>query len=421
MDLIRNIFKGDKVIWIIFLFFCVISIIEVFSAASTLTYASGNHWAPITQHCIFLIIGTILMVFVHNIHYKWFQVFPTLLYPVSLILLGLTMIMGYYMDGRVNGAARWMNFFGIMFQPSEIAKLALILVVARILSRISSKEDEAKSFKQIMIRTLGICLLIAPENLSTALLLLMVVIVMMFIGQISTKKLFLVVGILVLLGGGVIILGSFVKSDAPFFHRFDTWKNRITTFVDDEKVPPKLFDIDKDAQTAHANIAIASSHVIGKGPGNSIERDFLSQAFSDFIYAIIIEELGLTGGIFVVLLYICLLFRAGWIANKCDRAFPAFLVLGIAVMMVSQAMLNMMVAVGLFPVTGQILPMISKGGTATIVNCVCIGMILAVSRYTEKLGKKPNVELRTKDDKIINEIGSVGPTSEALNNDSEFS
>ncbi|KAA6332047.1 Lipid II flippase FtsW [termite gut metagenome] len=417
MDLIRNIFKGDKVIWIIFLFLCVISIIEVFSAASTLTYKSGDHWAPITQHCIFLIVGVIVMIFVHNIHYKWFQVFPTLLYPLSVILLILTMIMGYFMDSRVNGAARWMNFFGIQFQPSEVAKLALILIVARILSQKSSEDNEEKTFKRIIIRTLLICLLIAPENLSTAMLLFGIVMIMMFVGQISLKRLLIVAGILVVLAGGIIGLG-FVKSDIPFLHRFDTWKNRITAFVDDEKIPLEQFDIYKDAQVAHANIAIATSHVIGKGPGNSIERDFLSQAFSDFIYAIIIEELGLVGGIFVVFLYIWLLIRAGRIANKCDRTFPAFLVLGIALMMTSQAMLNMMVAVGLFPVTGQILPLISKGGTATIVNCVCIGIILAISRYTEKL--EIDTELETDDETAINEIGPVAPTSKALNNDSEL-
>jgi cell division protein FtsW len=418
MDLIRNIFKGDKVIWIIFLFLGVISIIEVFSAASTLTYKSGDHWAPITQHCVFLIVGVIVMIFVHNIHYKWFQVFPTLLYPLSVILLVLTMIMGYFMDSRVNGAARWMNFFGFQFQPSEVAKLALILIVARILSQKSSEEDDGKTFKRIMIRTLPICLLIAPENLSTAVLLFGIVMILMFVGQISIKRLLAVAGILVVLAGGMVGLG-YVKGDMPFMHRFDTWKNRITSFMDDEKVSPEQFDIYKDAQVAHANIAIATSHVVGKGPGNSIERDFLSQAFSDFIYAIIIEELGLAGGLFVVFLYIWLLIRAGRIANKCNKAFPAFLVLGIALMMASQAMLNMMVAVGLFPVTGQILPLISKGGTATIVNCICIGIILAISRYTERLEMSADAGTEP-DGEAAEEIGPFAPTAKVLNNDSEL-
>ena len=166
-------------------------------------------------------------------------------------------------------------------------------------------------------------------------------------------------------------------------HRVETWQNRIKGFFEDkEAVPAAKYDIDKDAQIAHANIAIASSNIIGKMPGNSVQRDFLSQAFSDFIFAIIIEELGLLGGAFVVILYIWLLMRAGKIARRSEKkVFPAFLVMGIALLLVSQAMLNMMVAVGLFPVTGQPLPLISKGGTSTLINCAYIGMILSVSRY----------------------------------------
>ncbi|KAA6339794.1 putative lipid II flippase FtsW [termite gut metagenome] len=417
MDLIKNIFKGDKVIWIIFLFLCTISIIEVFSATSTLSYKSGDHWEPITQHFIYLIIGLIFTVIVHSIQYKWFQVIPTLFYPLSVILLALTMFMGYFMDNRVNGAARWMNFFGFQFQPSELAKLTIVLVVASILSKRSSEKDESKPFKHIMIKTLIICLLIAPENLSTAVLIFGVVMIILFIGHISVRRLFMVASIGILLGGSVFAVGSVAK-DLPFFHRFETWKSRVVDFIDNEKVPAAKFDVDKYPQVAHANIAIATSHVIGKGPGNSVERDSLSQAFSDFIYAIIIEELGLAGGVFVLLLYIWLLIRAGRIANKCDRTFPAYLVLGIAVMMTAQAMLNMMVSVGLLPITGQILPLISRGGTATVMNCVCIGMILSVSRYTERLGQEAGTYSETEEN--ADEIGPIAPTSESLNNDSEL-
>jgi cell division protein FtsW len=170
--------------------------------------------------------------------------------------------------------------------------------------------------------------------------------------------------------------------DLPMMHRVETWQNRIKGFFEDkEAVPAAKYDIDKDAQVAHANIAIATSHVIGKMPGNSVQRDFLSQAFSDFIFAIIIEELGLIGGAFIVMLYLWLLIRAGKIAKRCEKTFPAFLIMGIAMLLVAQAMLNMMVAVGLFPVTGQPLPLISKGGTSTLINCAYIGMMLSVSRY----------------------------------------
>ena len=429
MDLLKNIFKGDKVIWIIFLFLCLISIIEVFSAASTLTYKSGDHWGPITQHSIILMIGAIVVVLMHNIPYKWFQVFPVFLYPISVVLLAFVTLMGVITGDRVNGAARWMSFMGLQFQPSELAKMAVIIAVSFILSK--KQDDEGanpKAFKYIMILTGLVCMLIAPENLSTAMLLFGVVVLMMFIGRVAFKKLAMLLGGLALAGClGVIFLLAIPKdTDIPFLHRFDTWKSRITNFTEKEEVPAAKFDIDKDAQIAHARIAIATSNVIGKAPGNSIQRDFLSQAFSDFIFAIIIEELGLVGGAFVVILYIWLLVRTGRIAQKCERTFPAFLVMGIALMLVSQAILNMMVAVGLFPVTGQPLPLISKGGTSTLINCAYIGMILSVSRYTAYLEEKkdnpaPLLTGEEGSETVASEAQTAAePTAEVLNSDAKF-
>ena len=422
MDLLRSIFKGDKVIWIIFLFLCLISIVEVFSAASTLTYKSGDHWGPITQHSIILMVGAVVVVFMHNIPYKWFQVFPVFLLPLSVVLLGLVMMME-----RINGAARWMTFMGIQFQPSEVAKMAVIIVTAFILSK-GQDEDGAspKAFKRIMIITGVVCLLIAPENLSTAALLFGVVFLMMFIGRVAIKKLLILAGAL----AGVAIIGvAFLtkNSDLPFLHRFDTWRARIEKFTDDTEVPAAKFDIDKDAQIAHARIAVATSNVVGRGPGNSVQRDFLSQAFSDFIFAIIVEELGLIGGAFVVFLYVCLLIRVGRIAKKCDRTFPAFLIIGIALLLVSQAVFNMMVAVGLAPVTGQPLPLISKGGTSTLINCAYIGMILSVSRYTAKLEeiKEHDAQIPMQVEAAVEEGNSeiqtaAEPTAKVLNSDAEF-
>lgn len=429
MDLLRNIFKGDKVIWIIFLFLCLISIVEVFSAASTLTYKSGDHWGPITQHSIILMVGAVVVVFMHNIPYKWFQVFPVFLLPLSVVLLGLVMMME-----RINGAARWMTFMGIQFQPSEVAKMAVIIVTAFILSK-GQDEDGAspKAFKRIMIITGVVCLLIAPENLSTAALLFGVVFLMMFIGRVAIKKLLILAGAL----AGVAIIGVAIigvaflvltkNSDLPFLHRFDTWRARIEKFTDDTEVPAAKFDIDKDAQIAHARIAVATSNVVGRGPGNSVQRDFLSQAFSDFIFAIIVEELGLIGGAFVVFLYVCLLIRVGRIAKKCDRTFPAFLIIGIALLLVSQAVFNMMVAVGLAPVTGQPLPLISKGGTSTLINCAYIGMILSVSRYTAKLEeiKEHDAQIPMQVEAAVEEGNSeiqtaAEPTAKVLNSDAEF-
>ena len=427
MDLLKSIFKGDKVIWIIFLCLCLISIIEVFSAASTLTYKSGDHWGPITQHSIILMVGAVVVVFLHNVPYKWFQVFPVFLYPISLVLLAFVTLMGIITGDRVNGAARWMTFMGLQFQPSELAKMAVIIAVSFILSKRQDEEGaNPKAFKYIMILTGLVLLLIAPENLSTAMLLFGVVFMMMFIGRVAAKKLLLLAGGL----AGVAIIGvTFLvltkNSDLPFLHRFDTWRARIEKFTNDNEVPAAKFDIDKDAQIAHARIAIATSHVVGKGPGNSIQRDFLSQAFSDFIFAIVIEEMGLIGGIFVVFLYLCLLMRAGRIAQKCERTFPAFLVMGIALLLVSQAILNMMVAVGLFPVTGQPLPLVSKGGTSTLINCAYIGMILSVSRYTAHLEEQKahdaQIQMQIETGTATSEAQAAAePTAQILNSDAKF-
>lgn len=442
MDLLKNIFKGDKVIWIIFLVLCLISITEVFSAASTLTYKSGDHWGPITQHSILLMVGVVIVVLVHNIPYRWFQVFPVFLLPLSIVLLAFVMLMGFITGDRVNGAARWMTFMGIQFQPSEIAKMAVVIVTAFILSK---RQDEngasPKAFKRIMIITCIVCGLILPENYSTGVLLFSTVYLMMFIGRVQTRK-------LLILGGGIaaalVLFVSFLLvtpndtlKNIPMGHRFTTVKARITDFIGKEEVPAAKFDIDGDGQVAHARIAVATSNIVGKGPGNSVQRDFLSQAFSDFIYAIIIEELGLVGGIVVVFLYICLLIRVGRIAKKCDRTFPAFLIIGIALLLVTQALFNMMVAVGLAPVTGQPLPLISKGGTSTFINCAYIGMILSVSRYTAALdeqqaraaaqqallttsgGQQPGQEPAPEPADSEAQT-AIQPTAKILNNDAEF-
>ena len=407
MGLIKDLFKGDKVIWIIFLFLCLISVVEVFSAASTLTYKSGDHWGPITQHSVILMVGAFIVVLVHNIPCKYFSVLPFFLLPLSCILLLFVMGRGIITGDRVNGAARWMTFFGIQFQPSELAKMAVIIVTAFILSKFQ-EEDGAnpKAFKYIMWIIGIVFILIAPENGSTAALLAGVVFLMMLIGRVPWRQIGRLVGIigvtLSLLITVIVVIPPSVYENVPGTHRFSTWQSRIKGFFEDKgAIPAAKFDIDKDAQVAHANIAIATSNVIGKMPGNSVQRDFLSQAFSDFIFAIVIEELGLLGGAFIVMLYLWLLIRAGRIAKRSDKHFPAFLVMGIALLLVSQAMLNMMVAVGLFPVTGQPLPLISKGGTSTLINCAYIGMILSVSRYVaDKEAQRQQEEMQANDEKL---------------------
>ena len=441
MDLLKYIFKGDKVIWIIFLILCLISVTEVFSASSTLIYRSGNHWEPITRHLIFLMAGAGVVVLFHNIQYKWFQVFPLFLLPISAVFLLLLLLFddlnlgGLLVIEKVNDAGRWVRLCGLQFQPSEFAKMAVVIVTAFILSKNQGERSASPgAFKHIMIITCVICGLILPENFSTAFLLAGVVYLMMIIGRVSARYLLLLGGgVMAVAVAGVIFLEATKGVESDFLHRFDTWRARVENFVHPEQVPPEKFDINHNAQVGHARIAVASSNVIGKGPGNSVQRDFLSQAFSDFIYAIIIEELGLAGGVIVVFLYIWLLIRAGKIAQQCDRTFPAFLVLGIGLLLTVQALFNMMVAVGLAPVTGQPLPLISRGGTSTLINCVYIGMLLSVSRYTARLR-----EQQLHDARIPLTIEGGGqpedsplpadseaqtaaePTAQALNSDDEF-
>ena len=389
---------GDRAIWVIFFFLCIISITEVFSALSTLAFKSGNYWSPLLMHVLFLFLGACVVWIIHNIHCRWFKILPLLLVLASWVMLPFVLITG----SMVNGASRWIDLGLFSFQPSEIGKAAVVTATALILSRTQTEEGASKdAFKLILVVAAPIILLIFTENLSTALLLFLVVLMMMFIGRVPLKQIGKLLGILTLAGG---LLGGIIyamaKNDTSgklaeipvagkVFHRAETWIGRFEdrgkmADVDD----PNKFDIDANAQVAHANIAIASSNYVGKMPGNSVERDFLSQAFSDFIYAIIIEELGLWGGAIVVMLYIFLLFRVGRIASRCERSFPPFLAMGLALLLVSQAMVNMCVAVGLIPVTGQPLPLISRGGTSTFINCAYIGIILSVSRYSIQ-AKKP--------------------------------
>ncbi len=402
-----NIFKGDKVIWMVFFFLCLISIVEVFSASSELTYKGGNYLAPIIKHILILGVGILLMVVTLNIKCRYFKIGT---FPLLLISF-LTLIWVYFAGQSTNDAQRWISIMGIQFQPSEFAKGAMVLATAQILSAMQT-DTGADRHAMPYILSVGVFIipLIGAENLSTAALLCVVLFFMMVIGRVPGQQLGKLIGAVVLLITGVVtlvmVLGTDIKEPSPennlteqvaqtsgqsegkrssgVLHRFDTWKSRIDKFLDSKEVPPEDVDLDKDGQVAHANIAIATSNVIGKGPGNSVERDFLSQAFSDFIYAIIIEETGIVGATFVAMLYIILLFRTSRIASRCENNFPAFLAMGLALLLVTQALFNMCVAVGLAPVTGQPLPLVSKGGTSSVINCVYIGAILSVSRSAKR-------------------------------------
>lgn len=382
---ISEYFKGDRIVWIVFMILCCISMVEVFSAASTLSYKSGDYLAPITSHCITLFFGAAIVYVLHMMPYKYFRLIPFTLLPLSALLLAVVMVMGIVADERVNGASRWL--FG--FQPSEMGKMSLVVTMAYLLSRFQTADGcSPLAFKPILLVAAAMLGLIAPENGSTALLLAAVVYMQMLIGRVPWKQFGRLTVAVVLTGGlavaFIVLVPPSVYEGVPGTHRFVTWRNRLTGFASSDVVPAAKFDIDDDAQVAHANIAIATSHVLGKGPGNSVQRDHLSHSYSDYIYAIVIEELGLLGGTFVVLLYIILLFRVGQIAKCCNDSFGIFLITGVGLLLVSQAMMHMLVNVDLFPVTGQPLPLISKGGTSIIINSVYIGMILSVSRTVDE-------------------------------------
>ena len=412
---IENIFKGDKVIWMIFFFLCMISIVEVFSASSNLTYKSQNYILPIMYHAGTVAFGAFIAVITLNIPCRYFK----LMTPFLLIATGILLLWVLVAGERTGDASRWISLFGFTFQPSEIAKGTMVLATAQILSAMQRPDGsgaDKKAFKYILWIVVPVALLIMVENLSTAVLLCFVIFLMMFIGRVPLLQLGklagFVVGLAIFAFIMVMTIGNSEEEQIAngkaqteqvqtpkkknklekILHRADTWKSRIKKFSNKKEIAPEDYDLDKDAQVAHANIAIVSSNIIGKGPGKSVERDFLSQAFSDFIYAIIIEELGFFGATFVIFLYIVLLFRTARIASQCENNFPAFLAMGLALLLVVQATFNMLVAVGIAPVTGQPLPLISKGGTSTIINCAYLGIILSVSRSAKKSKSKDDAE-----------------------------
>lgn len=376
MDFFSKTFRGDKTIWCIFIALCVISLLEVFSATSTIVYRQQNHWGPILRHAAFLLIGFGGVMFLQRVPTRFFSALILLL-PISCILLILTMFMGT----DVNGAQRWLGIGAFTIQPSEFAKIAAIGFVAFFLSR-TNTQNESTMFKIMMIGVGFTCILILVENLSTALMLFGVCYLMMFIGQISWKRLGLIAligasALLLLVGTLKIIPEDVIKNYFP--DRFGTWKARIDRHKEAPVVSAAEYKItDENYQVSHAKIAIANGGIIGL-PGSGTERDFLPQAYSDFIFAIILEEMGLLGGIFVLLLYLALMIRTGMLAMKCEKLFPKYLLLGSALILTVQALANMAVAVNLMPVTGQPLPLISRGGTSTIITCAYFGIILACS------------------------------------------
>ena len=374
--------KGDRVIWGVTLLLAIISVLTVYSSIVTLAYKyrGGNTEYFLFKHSIILVIGFVLMYFAHKVPYTYYSRISQIAILTAIPLLAITLLTG----AHVNQASRWLVIPVInqTFQTSDLAKLALITYVARLLSK---KQDNIKDLKSafipIITPILIICGLILPANFSTAAILFTTCLVLMFIGRVSLKY---IVSLLLI---GVFALSIFVvfAYNAENQGRLGTWKNRIENFSNG--------DSGDNYQAEQSKIAIASGGIIGKGPGGSTQRNFLPHPYSDFIFAIIVEEYGLFGGIIMLILYLIILYRGIRIASDSDGSFGALLAIGLSFSLVFQGMINIAVAVNLFPVTGQPLPMVSMGGTSIWFTCLAIGIILSVSSEKEKSVNK-NVKVQ---------------------------
>ena len=365
--------KGDRIIWAIAALLAIFSFLPVYSAASNLAYigSGSNTFSYFIKHFVHLFLGFSIIYGVHKIPYRYFKGLSMVMIPVVLILLIITMLQGATIGGA--NASRWIRvpIVGFTFQPSTLAALVLMVYVARYLSKI---KDETISFREsvlpLWLPVFIVLALILPANFSTAALIFSMVILLTFVGGYPLKYLSIIIG------SGVVVLALFVLTAKAFPdlmpNRVDTWTSRISSFVDSEVTQ-------EDYQIEKAKIAIASGGVQGLGPGKSVQKNFLPQSSSDFIFAIIIEEYGLIGGIFLLILYLWLLFRIVIVAQKSDSVFGKLLAIGVGIPVIFQALVNMGVAVQLFPVTGQTLPLISSGGTSIWVTCLALGVVLSVS------------------------------------------
>ena len=376
--LFKNI-KGDRLIWAIVALLAILSFLPVYSAASNLAYRTvgGNTFTYFVKHFVHLVLGFGIMYGVHKIPYRYFKGLSLVMIPIILVLLGVTMLQGTTIEGA--NASRWIQIpiVGMSFQTSTLAAVVLMVYVARYMSKI---KDEVITFKAsilpLWIPVFFILILILPANFSTAAIMFLMVLMLVFLGGYPLRYL------AVIIGSGILVLTLFILIAKAFPdampNRIDTWMGRIESFSNPE-------DTEADYQIEKAKIAIATGGIKGVGPGKSMQKNFLPQSSSDFIFAIIIEEYGLIGGFVIMILYLWLLFRIVIVAQKSDTIFGKLLVLGVGLPIVFQALINMAVAVELFPVTGQTLPLISSGGTSIWMTCLAIGIILSVSAKREEI------------------------------------
>lgn len=386
MGQIFNNLKGDRLIWAIAALLAILSFLPVYSAASNLAYrgGNGNTFTFFVKHFMHLFLGFAIMYGVHKIPYRYFRGLSLVMIPIVLVLLGITMFQGATIEGA--NASRWIQIpiMGMSFQTSTLAAVVLMVYVARYMSKIQDKKITFKeSILPLWLPVFLVVVLILPANFSTAAIMFLMVIMLVFLGGYPFHYLAIIIG------SGILFLALFVLIAKAFPdampNRIDTWMSRIESFSNPE-------DTEADYQIEKAKIAIASGGVQGVGPGKSVQKNFLPQSSSDFIFAIIIEEYGLIGGLFIMIMYLWLLFRIVIVSQKSDTIFGKLLVLGVGLPIVFQALINMAVAVELFPVTGQTLPLISSGGTSIWMTCLAIGIILSVSAKREEIKEQENIE-----------------------------
>jgi len=393
--------KGDKVIWALVVLLTLVSLLAVYSATGSLAYKNykGNTEIYLFKQVAFILAGIMVIYFAHLVNYTFYSRAAKIIFLLSLPLLFYTLFFGV----KMNEGSRWIRLpiINMTMQTSDLAKLALFMYLARLLSK---KQDVIKDLKKGFLPVIWpvalTCALIAPANLSTALLLGASCLMLLFIGRVNTKHILMTIGI-ALIPIAFLVAAAVIrhksdkeemvvakKSSSALTARVDTWIGRVESFIYGSKD-----DVDNGAyQVNQAKIAIAKGGVFGLGPGNSTTRNFLPQAYNDFIYAIIIEEYGLLGGAFIMFIYLVFLYRCIRIFKRCPFAFGAFLALGLSFTLAIQAVANMAVTVNLFPVTGVTLPLVSMGGTSFIFTCLAIGIILSVARNVEQLEGKAAAE-----------------------------
>jgi cell division protein FtsW len=375
-SIFKNI-KGDKAIWAVAGLLALFSFLPVYSASSNLAYLydDGNTIKYLIKHFAHLVLGFSILYGIHKIPFHYFKGLSIIALPIVIVLLIVTMAQGTTIEGA--NASRWIRIplVGVGFQTSTLAAVALMAYVARYLSRVKDREVSFKeTLLPLWLPVFVVLALILPANFSTAAIIFVMVTMLVFIGGYPLKYL------AIILASGALFLTLFILSakafPGVFPNRVDTWMSRLDNFTDKQ-------DTDADYQIEIAKIAIATGGVTGLGPGKSVQKNFLPQSSSDFIYAIIVEEFGIVGGLFLMFLYMLLLFRLVIVAHKANSMFGKLLVIGVGVPIVFQAMINMAVAVELFPVTGQTLPLISSGGTSIWMTCLALGMVLSVSAKRE--------------------------------------